>query len=36
MHPSVVTEAHQYDENIDLPMWFSSLSLDEEQVNFHE
>jgi hypothetical protein len=28
MHPQVVKEASLYDEHIDLPMWFSSLSID--------
>ena len=28
MHPQVVREASLYDEHIDLPMWFSSLSID--------
>ena len=28
MHPLVVEEAQKLDRNIELPMWFSTLSLD--------
>jgi hypothetical protein len=36
MHPSVVKEAHDYDVNVDLPMWLSTLNLNEESVDFHD
>lgn len=32
MHPNVVEEAKKLDRNIDLPMWFSTLTL-ENQTN---
>ena len=36
MHPSAVKEAEIYDVDIDLPMWFSSLSLDEKMTEYHD
>ncbi len=36
MHPNVVKEAIRYDRNIDLPMWFSSMSLRDDAVPFYE
>ena len=36
MHPSVVKEAEIFDANIDLPMWFSTLSLDDNMTVFHD
>jgi hypothetical protein len=36
MHPAVVKEALDYDQKIDLPMWLSTLSLSDQQVDFHE
>lgn len=36
MHPQVVKEAQLYDEHIDLPMWFSTLSIDENSTDFHD
>lgn len=35
MHPNVVTEANKLDRNIDLPMWFSTLSIKEDAVPFY-
>ena len=35
MHPSVVKEAQDYDKKIDLPMWFSTMSLEDNQVDYH-
>ena len=35
MHSNVVKEAEKLDLNIDLPMWFSCLSLDEKAVPFY-
>jgi hypothetical protein len=36
MHPNVVQEAVKYDRQIDLPMWMSSLSLEDNAVSFYE
>jgi len=36
MHPSVVKEAIKYDHYVDLPMWMSSLSLEENSVNYYQ
>ena len=36
MHPNVIQEAIKLDRNIDLPMWMSSLSLDEKAVPFYK
>lgn len=36
MHPSVVNEAIRYDRHIDLPMWMSTLSLEDKAVSFYE
>ena len=36
MHPNVVDEAVKYDRHIDLPMWMSSLSLEDEQVPYYK
>jgi len=35
MHPNVVGEAVIYDRNIDLPMWMSTLSLNDKAVPFY-
>ena len=36
MHPNVVKEADLFDRHIDLPLWLSTLSLDEKSVPFHD
>jgi hypothetical protein len=36
MHPNVVKEAIRYDRNIDLPMWFSTMSLNDKAMPFYE
>jgi len=36
MHPTVVNEAVKYDRHVDLPMWMSSLSLEDNQVPFYQ
>ena len=36
MHPSVVKEAEKYDKHIDLPMWMSSLSLDDKSIPYYQ
>lgn len=36
MHPSVVEEASKYDQFVDLPMWMSSLSLDDQATPFYQ
>lgn len=36
MHPSVVKEAEIYDADIDLPMWFSTLSLEDDLTVYHD
>lgn len=33
MHPNVVEEAKKLDRNIDLPMWFSTLTLQDQTKN---
>lgn len=35
MHPNVVQEAVIYDRNVDLPMWLSSLSLEDKSTSYH-
>lgn len=35
MHPNVVKEAVLYDQYVDLPMWMSSLSLEEDSTPFY-
>jgi hypothetical protein len=35
MHPFVVKQADKYDEFLELPMWLSTLSLDEKSVTYH-
>ena len=35
MHPNVVEEANKLDRNIDLPMWMSTLSLEDDAVPFY-
>jgi hypothetical protein len=35
MHPNVISEAEKLDRNIDLPMWMSSLSLNDKAVPFY-
>lgn len=35
MHPNVVNEAIKYDRNVDLPMWMSSLTLDDQAIPFY-
>lgn len=32
MHPNVIKEAIKLDRNIDLPMWMSTLTLDDQTV----
>ncbi len=36
IHPSVVEEAIKYDHHIDLPMWLSSLSLEDNSTNYYQ
>ena len=36
MHPNVVREAEVYDRHIDLPMWFSTLTLNPKAMPFYE
>ena len=36
MHPNVVAEASKYDQNVDLPMWMSTLSLDDDFTPFYQ
>jgi hypothetical protein len=36
MHPNVVEEAVRYDRHIDLPMWMSTLSLNDKAMPFYE
>jgi hypothetical protein len=36
MHPNVVNEATKFDRFVDLPMWFSSLSLDDSSVPYYQ
>lgn len=35
MHPNVVNEATKYDRHVDLPMWMSSLSLDDDATPYY-
>jgi len=35
MHPNVVNEATKFDRFVDLPMWFSSLSLNDTSVPYY-
>ena len=34
IHPFIMEEALKYDEQVDLPTWFSCLSIDEEAVSY--
>lgn len=34
IHPFIMEEANKYDEEIDLPTWFSCLSLEDDAVSF--
>jgi len=36
MHPNVVNEAIKYDRHVDLPMWMSSLSLEDEATPYYQ
>ena len=36
MHPNVVNEAVKYDRNVDLPMWLSSLSLEDANKPYYK
>jgi len=36
MHPNVIEEANKLDRNIDLPMWMSSLSLEDKAMPFYQ
>ena len=36
MHPRVVQQAQKYDREVDLPMWMSALSLEENSVSFFD
>lgn len=36
MHPNVVSDATKYDRNVDLPMWLSSLSLEDKSVAYYK
>ena len=36
MHPSVVQEATKYDRYVDLPMWMSSLSLEDNSTPYYQ
>lgn len=36
MHPNVVQEAIKYDRNVDLPMWMSSLSIEEDTTAYYQ
>lgn len=36
MHPNVIQEANKLDRNIDLPMWMSTLSLDDNAMPFYQ
>ena len=36
MHPNVIEEAKKLDRNIDLPMWMSSLSLNDNSTSFYQ
>ena len=34
IHPFIVEESIKYDEEVDLPTWFSCLSIDDESVSY--
>lgn len=36
MHINVVKEADRLDREIEIPMWFSSLSLEDNLTKYHE
>jgi hypothetical protein len=36
MHPIVVREASKYDQLVDLPMWLSSLSLEDSAMPYYQ
>ena len=36
MHPNVIKEATKLDLNIDLPMWMSSMSLNDKAMPFYK
>jgi len=36
MHHNVTKEAEKLDRNIDLPMWLSTLSLNEKAIPFYQ
>ena len=36
MHPNVIQEAEKLDRHIDLPMWLSSLSIEEGSTPYYE
>ena len=36
MHPNVIQEAIKLDRNIDLPMWMSGLSLNDDATPFYK
>lgn len=36
MHPNVIDEAVKLDRNIDLPMWMSSLSLEDKSIAYYK
>jgi hypothetical protein len=36
MHPNVVEEAVKYDRHVDLPMWMSSLSLEDNSIPYYK
>ena len=36
MHPSVTQDAKKYDENIDLPQWLSTLSINPKASLYHD
>ena len=36
MHPNVIEEAKKLDRNIDLPMWMSGLSLNDNSTSFYQ
>lgn len=35
MHPNVVEESVKYDRHIDLPMWMTTLSLDDKAIPYY-
>mmetsp|Transcript_16910 Transcript_16910/g.14800 ORF Transcript_16910/g.14800 Transcript_16910/m.14800 type:complete len:183 (-) Transcript_16910:67-615(-) len=36
MHHKVLNEAKQYDEKVDFPSWFSTLSIDENSISYSD